>query len=135
MTELEQIIGYTFKNPELLKEALTHSSYTNGKHLRSNERLEFLGDSVLSIVVSEHLFENLTNLPEGQLTKIRASVVCENALYPFARKIDLGKYIFLGKGEEHTGGRDRHSILADAFEALIAAIYLCLLYTSPSPRD
>lgn len=97
MTELEQIIGYTFKNPELLKEALTHSSYTNGKHLRSNERLEFLGDSVLSIVVSEHLFENLTNLPEGQLTKIRASVVCENALYPFARKIDLGKYIFLGK--------------------------------------
>ena len=94
MTELEQIIGYTFKNPELLKEALTHSSYTNGKHLRSNERLEFLGDSVLSIVVSEHLFENLTNLPEGQLTKIRASVVCENALYPFARKIDLGKYIF-----------------------------------------
>ena len=124
MTELEQIIGYTFKNPELLKEALTHSSYTNGKHLRSNERLEFLGDSVLSIVVSEHLFENLTNLPEGQLTKIRASVVCENALYPFARKIDLGKYIFLGKGEEHTGGRDRHSILADAFEALIAAIYL-----------
>ena len=74
MTELEQIIGYTFKNPELLKEALTHSSYTNGKHLRSNERLEFLGDSVLSIVVSEHLFENLTNLPEGQLTKIRASV-------------------------------------------------------------
>ena len=124
MTELEQIIGYTFKNPELLKEALTHSSYTNGKHLRSNERLEFLGDSVLSIVVSEHLFENLTNLPEGQLTKIRASVVCENALYPFARKIDLGKYIFLGKGEEHTGGRDRHSILADAFEALIAAIYI-----------
>ena len=100
MTELEQIIGYTFKNPELLKEALTHSSYTNGKHLRSNERLEFLGDSVLSIVVSEHLFENLTNLPEGQLTKIRASVVCENALYPFARKIDLGKYIFLGKGED-----------------------------------
>ena len=79
---------------------------------------------MLSIVVSEHLFENLTNLPEGQLTKIRASVVCENALYPFARKIDLGKYIFLGKGEEHTGGRDRHSILADAFEALIAAIYL-----------
>ena len=111
MTELEQIIGYTFKNPELLKEALTHSSYTNGKHLRSNERLEFLGDSVLSIVVSEHLFENLTNLPEGQLTKIRASVVCENALYPFARKIDLGKYIFLGKGEEHTGSRTQRNVL------------------------
>lgn len=124
LTELESVIGYTFKNPKLLTEALTHSSFTNGKHMRSNERLEFLGDSVLSIVVSEYLFENLTNLPEGQLTKIRASVVCENALYPFARKIDLGKYIFLGKGEENTGGRDRHSILADAFEALIAAVYL-----------
>ena len=124
MTELEQKIGYKFNNKELLKEALTHSSYTNGRHIHNNERLEFLGDSVLSIVVSEYLFENLKNLPEGRLTKIRASVVCENALYPFARKIDLGKYIFLGKGEEHTGGRDRHSILADAFEALIAAIYL-----------
>ncbi len=124
MTELETVIGYTFKNPELLSEALTHSSYTNGRHLKSNERLEFLGDSVLSIVVSKYLFENLTQLPEGELTKIRAGVVCENALYPFARKIDLGKYIFLGKGEEMTGGRDRHSILADAFEALIAAIYL-----------
>lgn len=124
MTKLEEKIGYKFKNPALLNEALTHSSYTNGKHLRSNERLEFLGDSVLSIVVSEYLFENLDSLPEGQLTKIRASVVCENALYPFARKIDLGEYIFLGKGEENTGGRNRHSILADAFEALIAAIYL-----------
>ena len=124
MKELQERIGYTFKNEKLLEEALTHSSFTNGKHLKSNERLEFLGDSVLSIVVSKYLFENLTNMPEGQLTKIRAGVVCENALYPFARKIDLGKYIFLGKGEEMTGGRDRHSILADAFEALIAAIYL-----------
>ncbi|MBP3923563.1 MAG: ribonuclease III [Ruminiclostridium sp.] len=124
MKELQEKIGYSFKNEKLLEEALTHSSYTNGKHLKSNERLEFLGDSVLSIVVSKYLFENLTNMPEGQLTKIRAGVVCENALYPFARKIDLGKYIFLGKGEEMTGGRDRHSILADAFEALIAAIYL-----------
>ncbi len=124
MKELQKKIGYTFKNEKLLEEALTHSSFTNGKHLKSNERLEFLGDSVLSIVVSKYLFENLTNMPEGQLTKIRAGVVCENALYPFARKIDLGKYIFLGKGEEMTGGRNRHSILADAFEALIAAIYL-----------
>ncbi|MBE6879934.1 MAG: ribonuclease III [Ruminococcaceae bacterium] len=124
MKELQKKIGYTFKNEKLLEEALTHSSFTNGKHLKSNERLEFLGDSVLSIVVSKYLFENLKNMPEGQLTKIRAGVVCENALYPFARKIDLGKYIFLGKGEEMTGGRDRHSILADAFEALIAAIYL-----------
>ena len=124
MKELQKKIGYTFKNEKLLEEALTHSSFTNGKHLKSNERLEFLGDSVLSIVVSKYLFENLKNMPEGQLTKIRAGVVCENALYPFARKIDLGKYIFLGKGEKMTGGRDRHSILADAFEALLAAIYL-----------
>ncbi len=123
MTELEQVIGYTFKKPELLREALTHSSYTNGKNLKSNERLEFLGDSVLGITVAEYLFENLS-LPEGRLTKIRAGLVCEDALYSFAKKIDLGRYIMLGKGEEHTGGRDRRSILADAFEALIAAIYL-----------
>lgn len=124
MNDLETIIGYKFKNIELLEEALTHSSYTNGKHLQSNERLEFLGDSVLSIVVSEYLFENLQNQPEGQLTKIRASVVCENALFPFAQRINLGSFIKLGKGEENTGGRTRRSILADAFEALIAAIFL-----------
>ncbi len=124
MTELEQTIGYTFKDNALLAEALTHSSYTNGKNLRSNERLEFLGDSVLGITVAEYLFENLTSLPEGRLTRIRAGLVCEDALYSFAKRIDLGRYIMLGKGEENTGGRDRHSILADAFEALIAAIYL-----------
>lgn len=124
MTALEERIGYAFKNPALLKEALTHSSYVNGKNHHSNERLEFLGDSVLSVVVSKYLFENLTDSPEGQLTRLRASIVCEHALFPFAEKIKLGEEIFLGKGEENTGGRHRRSILADAFEALIAAIYL-----------
>lgn len=123
MTEFEQRIGYEFKNPALLHEALTHSSYVNGKNHHSNERLEFLGDSVLSVVVSKYLFENL-DTPEGQLTKLRASIVCEHALFPFAQKIGLGNEILLGKGEENTGGRQRRSILADAFEALIAAIYL-----------
>ncbi len=123
MTALEERIGYEFKNPALLKEALTHSSFVNGKNHHSNERLEFLGDSVLSVVVSKYLFENL-DMPEGQLTKLRASIVCEHSLFPFAEKIKLGEEIFMGKGEENTGGRHRRSILADAFEALIAAIYL-----------
>lgn len=122
LTEFEEIIGYEFKNPALLGEALTHSSYVNGKH-NSNERLEFLGDSVLSVVVSKYLFLSL-DVPEGKLTKIRSKLVCEDSLYEFAKKIRLGENIKLGKGEENTGGRDRRSILADAFEALIAAIYL-----------
>ena len=124
MTDFEQRIGYKFRNKGLLKEALTHSSFVGGKKHHSNERLEFLGDSVLSLVVSEYLFGNLKDKPEGQLTKLRASIVCEHSLFPFAEKIDLGSVIFLGKGEENTGGRHRKSILADAFEALIAAIYL-----------
>ena len=124
MIELEKKIGYTFKDKSLLKEALTHSSYVNGDHNKCNERLEFLGDSVLSVTVSQHLFENLKNFPEGDLTKLRAALVCESALYDFAKSLDLGEYLFLGKGEEHTGGRDRRSILADAFEAVIAAIFL-----------
>jgi len=126
MKEFQKIINYNFKNEKLLYEALSHSSFANEnkKQRRSNERLEFLGDSVLSIVVSDYLFENFTNLPEGELTKIRASLVCEKALYSFAQQIELGRYIMLGKGEEHTGGRKRPSILADAFEAVIAAIYL-----------
>ena len=124
MTDFEKRIGYEFKNPALLKEALTHSSFVNGKNHHSNERLEFLGDSVLSVVVSKYLFENLSDRPEGQLTKLRASIVCEHALFPFAEKIGLGDVIYMGKGEENTGGRHRRSILADAFEALIAAIYL-----------
>lgn len=125
-TEFEKEIGYTFKNKELLHEALSHSSYANetknGRN--SNERLEFLGDSVLSIVVSVHLFRHFKHLPEGDLTKIRASLVCEKALFEFAHKIDLGKYILLGKGEENSGGRTRPSIVSDAFEAVIAAVYL-----------
>lgn len=124
MTDFEKRIGYEFKKPALLKEALTHSSFVNGKNHHSNERLEFLGDSVLSVVVSKYLFENLADKPEGQLTKLRASIVCEHALFPFAEKIGLGEEIMMGKGEENTGGRHRRSILADAFEALIAAIYL-----------
>ena len=126
MQQFEEIIHYKFNNIELLHEALSHSSYANeNKRARhSNERLEFLGDSVLSIVVSQFLFENFKHLPEGELTKIRASLVCEKALFVFAQQIDLGEFILLGKGEEHTGGRERASILADAFEAVIAAIYL-----------
>lgn len=126
MEQFEQIIHYEFKNKKLLQEALSHSSYANEnkKNLTSNERLEFLGDSVLSIVVSQHIFEHFKHLPEGELTKIRASLVCEKALFVFAQQIDLGDYILLGKGEEHTGGRERPSILADAFEAVIAAIFL-----------
>jgi ribonuclease-3 len=122
--EFEEIIGYKFGNIAYLERAMTHSSYSGGKNNGSNERLEFLGDSVLQITVSQYLFTNMTTEPEGGLTKLRASIVCENSLYSFAKRIDLGKYIMLGKGEEMTGGRDRRSILADAFEALIAAIYL-----------
>ncbi|MGN0606093.1 MAG: ribonuclease III [Oscillospiraceae bacterium] len=126
ISEFEEILKYTFKNKNLIKEALSHSSYANEnkKTRHSNERLEFLGDSVLSIVVSQYLFQHFTHLPEGELTKIRASLVCEKSLHVFAKQINLGKYIFLGKGEENTGGRERPSILADAFEAVIAAIYL-----------
>ncbi|MDE7231245.1 MAG: ribonuclease III [Oscillospiraceae bacterium] len=124
LKELEEKLGYKFKKIDYLKRALTHSSYSGGKNNGSNERLEFLGDSVLQITVSLYLFTNMTGVPEGGLTKLRASIVCENSLYGFAKRIDLGKYILLGKGEEMTGGRDRRSILADAFEAVIAAIYL-----------
>ncbi len=123
--EFEQIIGYTFKDKELIRHALSHSSYANERKRAngSNERLEFLGDSVLSIVVSDYLYKNL-NVPEGDLTKLRASLVCEKSLHVFAQRIQLGEFILLGKGEENTGGRERPSILADAFEAVIAAIYL-----------
>lgn len=127
MTDLQKKIGYQFKNPALLNEALTHSSYANehkSQHIKYNERLEFLGDSVLSIVVSDYIYKNCPELPEGELTKLRASLVCEKSLYEFAKKIDLGKYLILSKGERNNGGADRPSILSDAFEALIAAIYI-----------
>ena len=124
--KFEEILNYKFKDRNLLVQALSHSSYANEKKKSriSNERLEFLGDSVLSIVVSQYLFEHLTHIAEGELTKLRASLVCEKSLHIFAKQINLGDYILLGKGEENTGGRERPSILADAFEAVIAAIFL-----------
>ena len=127
LKEFEEIIGYKFTDQSILKTALTHSSYANenrNKNIQYNERLEFLGDSVLSLVVSNYLFENYQNLPEGDLTKVRASIVCERSLQECATANELGKFLILGKGEELSGGRTRASILADAFEALIAAIYL-----------
>lgn len=127
MTELEAIIGYRFQNIELMHEAMTHSSYANehkAQHIKYNERLEFLGDAVLSIVVSDYIFKNLPEMPEGDLTKLRASLVCEKSLYEFAKSINLGKFLKLSKGERNNGGAERPSILSDAFEALIAAIYI-----------
>jgi len=117
-------LGYTFQKQEYLRTALTHSSYANeSKRSESSERQEFLGDAVLSIVVSDYLFRRY-HAAEGDLTRIRASLVCEKSLCVFAAEIGLGQALLLGKGEEQTGGRERPSILADAFEALIAAIYL-----------
>ncbi len=123
---LEKNIGYKFKNGRLLQTALTHSSYANEMKDRAecNERQEFLGDAVLSIVVSDYIFANYKHLPEGELTKLRASLVCEKSLCQFSREMELGDYLMLGHGEELMGGRERPSILADAFEALLAAIYL-----------
>ena len=126
MERLEKNLKYTFKNKQLLKNALAHSSYANEKKggTTSNERLEFLGDSVLSIIVSEHIYKNFPNLPEGQLTRIRASLVCEKTLCTFSKQLEVGDYLLLGKGERVNGGAFRPSILADAFEAILAAIYL-----------
>ncbi len=127
LKEFEEIIGYKFNDRMLLKTALTHSSFANenrNKKIQYNERLEFLGDSVLSLIVSNYLFENYKKLPEGDLTKARATIVCERSLWSCATGIEMGKFLILGKGEELTGGRTRVSILADAYEALIAAIYL-----------
>ena len=121
---IEKKLGYTFKDTKLLANALTHSSYANERRILSNERLEFLGDSVLSIITSNYLFKNFTDCPEGELTRMRAEVVCEKALSGYADSIELGKYLLLGVGEERNNGRQRKSILADAFEALLAAIYL-----------
>ena len=126
MDGLEQKLGYKFNNINLLKNALTHSSYANEVRggFSSNERLEFLGDSVLSIVVSDYIYKHYPNMPEGELTKLRASLVCEKSLCTFSRELELGSYLMLGKGEDKGGGRERDSILADAFEAVLAAIYL-----------
>lgn len=126
MTDLEKIIGYEFKDPQLLETALTHSSYAHehSKAVECNERLEFLGDSVLSIVVSTYIYNNFPKYPEGNLTKLRASLVCEKALFAFAGEINLGEHIKLSHGERRGGGANRPSIVSDAFEALIAALYL-----------
>lgn len=126
---LENTIGYSFRNKEYLTHALTHSSFSNemgvkNHHLLCNERLEFLGDSVLSILTSEYLFAEYGDCPEGDLTRMRAEVVCEKALAHYAGQIGLGQYLRLGHGEEKNNGRERKSIQADAFEALLAAMYL-----------
>lgn len=131
LLSLEKLIGYEFKDIELLKRALTHSSYANeaNAHLEkhsvsSYERLEFFGDSILSFVVSDYIFANFKSCPEGALTRIRANVVCEDSLYEVAKKLGIGDFMLLGRGEEHTGGRERKSVLADMVEAIIAAVFL-----------
>lgn len=127
MISLEKKINYSFNNKQYLMEALTHSSFANERHhkgAKSNERLEFLGDAVLSVISAEFLFERFPDYPEGELTKLRASLVCTDSLSGFARQIGLGDYLFLGKGEVNVGGGNRPSTLENAFEALIAALYL-----------
>ena len=127
MKGLEEKIAYSFRTPALLENALTHSSYANEHReegMRSNERLEFLGDSILGLVVAEHLYRMRPDLPEGDLTRIRAALVCESSLVEVARRLDLGQYLKLGKGELAGGGRERPSIQADAVEAMLAAVYL-----------
>ena len=127
MKDLEQILGYEFNDKSLLVNALTHSSYANENRASgavSNERLEFLGDSVLGMVTAEHLFRSHPDTPEGELTRTRAALVCEGSLYRVAKEWGLGRYLRLGKGEENNGGRERTSILADAVEAVLAAMYL-----------
>ncbi len=121
---IEKEIGYEFKNKELLKTALTHTSYAYEKHINSNEKLEFLGDSILEFLSSRYLYENYPNLREGEMTKVRATVVCEKSLYKIASKRNFGKYLYLGKSEKINGGNKRPAILADSVEAVIAAMYL-----------
>ena len=125
--KLEQAIGYTFQDISLLQNALAHSSYANERwhnSLKSNERLEFLGDSVLGMLVADYLYRSFPDRPEGELTRMRADMVCEKTLAVVARRLDLGEHLLLGKGEEQGGGRTRESILADAVESVIAACYL-----------
>lgn len=124
MKEIEKKIGYEFSDKELLKTALSHSSYANENHTRNNERLEFLGDSVLSIIVSDYIFKKMENVNEGDLSKFRATLVCEQSLAEISKKISLSELVFLGRGEEKMGGRRRPSIISDAFEAVLGAIYL-----------
>lgn len=126
-SELEEIIGYQFSDKELITKALTHSSYINDRKMDKkmcNERLEFLGDAVLELISSEFLFESYPDKAEGELTKLRASLVSEKPLAAVAREIGLGEFLFLGRGEERNGGRDRDSITSDAVEAVLGAIFL-----------
>ena len=124
--ELEAKIGYTFRDTAMLRQAMCHSSYANEHkgEFHDNERLEFLGDAVLEVISSDFLYHQYPEMPEGKLTKLRASIVCEPTLAMCAREFGLEKYLLLGKGEEHTGGRFRNSIISDAMESLIGAIYL-----------
>jgi ribonuclease-3 len=125
--DLEEAIGYRFRNLSLLQNALSHSSYANERYhdsLMSNERLEFLGDSILGMLVADHLYRNFPDRPEGELTRMRADMVCERTLAKVANGLNLGEHLLLGKGEEQGGGRNRNSILADAVESVIAACYL-----------
>ena len=125
--KFQEVIGYHFHDEKLLRQALTHSSFANEKHLKKhsdNERLEFLGDAVLEIISSEFLYKEYPDKPEGELTKLRASIVCEPTLALCTKDIALGEYLLLGKGEDQTGGRGRKSILSDALEAVIGQIFL-----------
>ena len=127
MNELEKKLGYSFKDIGLLNTALSHSSYANENKKSGeacNERLEFLGDSILGVVTADYLYKNFPDMPEGQMTKTRSELVCEHSLHRVAQDLNLGKYLRLGKGEEMGGGRERPSIMADAVEAILAAVYL-----------
>lgn len=127
LKEIQSVIQYQFNSVDILKTALTHSSYANehkSRPIKDNERLEFLGDAILDLIISNYLFKKYEDMPEGDLSKLRASIVCEASLAKMARELNLGNYMFFGKGEDMTGGRERTSILADAFEALAAAIFV-----------
>ena len=133
LNELQSRIGYDFNDIELLKTALTHTSYANEhkrRMIKHNERLEFLGDSVLSLIITTYLFKNLSSITEGELSRIRSTIVCENSLKMSGDQFDISHYIYMGRGEEQTGGRNRSSIVSDAMEALIASIYLDSGYES-----
>lgn len=124
LKEFEKEIKYDFVNKELLRTALTHTSYAYEHNIESNEKLEFLGDSILEFVSSDYIYSNYKNLKEGEMTKVRATVVCEKSLYKIAKKHNFGEYLYLGKSEIHTGGKERPAILADSVEAVIAAIFI-----------
>lgn len=124
MKEVEKSIGYTFQHKNLLKQALTHTSYAHENKLESNEKLEFLGDSILEFISSKYLYQNYPKLKEGEMTKVRATVVCEKSLYKIAQMHNFSDFLYLGKSERKTGGQKRPAILADSVEAMIAAIYL-----------